>query len=510
MWSRARRKFGGKKYTLRSRRRARIEPLDARRLLTGVTYQGGPLIDNVAVDTVFLGAAWTSDATLKQDATRLDQFFGSIANSSFLDMLAQYSTSQGGHIGRGTFDGSWTLPQDDWMASVIHDQTIRDVLDSEIAGGVLPAPDGNRLYFVYTPPNINVQAGGEASNGTPVGFGGYHDSFVDLAGQTVYYAVIPDPIGNNRVSGLSADDQQTMASSHELAEAITDPTFNSWWDDSGDAYTGLEIADFANPSTDTVYLGQYAVERVWSDGLGGLEAPAGATPTASSNAAPPVPVAATQVAMTMPVNIGKVSQEIVGVEGYDGALINDAYETFLGRSPDSGGMNYWIGQMQAGMSIEVVDAAFLASNEYVLDQGGTNVGWVDGLYRDLLARAPDAPGLQFWNGLLEAGVSKAVVAMAIAGSFERESLIVKQDYQTLLGQSPHAPLIDYWVGQLQNRPNDAALVAALIGSPEYYNDPAKGSGNAGDWVTSVYHDLFGISPESHEAAWWAAQLQTQG
>lgn len=508
MWSRARRKDGRTHYRLALSRRAPIEPLEARRLLTGVTYQGGPLIDNVAVDSVFLGTAWTTDPSLEQDATRLNQFFSYLTNSSYLDMLSQYSTPQGGNIGRGSLEGSWTVPQDDWTASLFYDQTIRNVLNSEIAGGALPAPNGNRLFFVFTPPNINIQAGGEASNGTPVGFGGYHDNFVDSAGQTVYYAVIPDPIGNDRVPDLSADDQQTMAASHELAEAITDPTFNSWWDDSGDAYTGLEIADFADPSTDTVYLGQYAVERVWSNALGGLESPAGATSSPSSNVGP-TSVAPTQVAIAMPINIGQVAQEITGVAGYDGALVSNAYETFLGRSPDEAGMNYWVDQMQAGMSIEVEDAAFLASQEYVQDHGGTNLGWLDGLYHDLLAREPDAAGMQFWNGLLDAGVSKSIASMAFAGSFERQSLTVKQDYQNLLGQSPHAGLIDYWAAQLQHSANDAALVAALIGSPEYYTDPAKGNGNAADWVTSAYHDLFGISPESHEAAWWVEQLQAQ-
>lgn len=509
MWSPVRRQVGRNQKVHVLKHHPKIEPLETRRLLTGVTYQGGPLIDSVAIDAVFLGTAWTSDPSLEQNATRLKQFFSYVTESSYLDMLSQYSTSQGGQIGRGTLEGSWTLPQDDWTASVIHDQTIRDLLDSEIAGGVLPQPNGNRLVFVFTPPNVNVQSGGEASNGTPVGFGGYHDSFTNLAGQTVYYAVIPDPIGNDRVPDLSVDDQQTMAASHELAESVTDPTFTSWWDDSGDAYTGLEIADFANPSTDTVYLGQYAVERVWSDELGGLESPAGATSTPSGSTSPPVSVAATEVAMAMPVNIGKVSQEIVGVTGYDGALISDAYQSFLGRSPDSDGMDYWIAEMQAGMSIETVDAAFLASNEYVLDHGGSNVGWLDGLYHDLLNRAPDTSGLQFWTDVLQQAVRKGTVALAIAGSFERESLIVKQDYQNLLGQTPHAALVAYWVAHLQNSANDAPLVAALIGSPEYYNDPAKGNGNASDWVTSAYHDLFGISPESHEAAWWAAQLQAQ-
>ncbi|HQU47374.1 MAG TPA: DUF4214 domain-containing protein, partial [Pirellulales bacterium] len=443
-----------KRKPLAGGRRARIEPLDQRLLLTGVTYQGGPLTDRVAVDTVFLGTAWTSDPSLKEDAARLDQFFTAVTNGSYLDMLAQYSTAQGGPIGRGSLAGSWNLPQNDWTASVIDDQTVRDLLGSEIAANVLPPPDGNQLLFVFTPPNVVVTQGGQASNGTPVGF----------AGQAVYYAVIPDPIGNDRARGLSVDDQQTMAASHELAEAITDPTFTSWWDDGGDANTGKEIADFANPATDTVYLGQYAVERVWSNQLGGLETPAGATLAPTAGTAPPSSTGSGEQALPIPPNLGIVAQEITGVSGYDGALIADAYKRFLGRSPDTGGMHYWLGQMQSGMSANAVDAALLASDEYVQRHGASDLGWLSGVYRDLLDRPPDAAGLQYWSGELQAGVGKPAVALAIATSFEHEALVVGQDFQTLLGQSPGTVLNDYWAGQLQRGPNDAGLVASLIGS----------------------------------------------
>lgn len=497
-----------RKKTPRPFLRLRFECLEAKWLPAIVTYQGGPLIDHVAVETVFLGAAWQSDPALEQDAQRIDQFFAAVTNSSYLDMLSEYGTPQGGQIGRGSFTGQLNLPQDPWTASVLTDETIQHLLDSEIAARVIPPPNGNQLLFVFTPPNIHVYKAGEASNGQPVAFAGYHDNFVDSAGQTVYYAVIPNPAGNARVPGLSADDQQTTAASHEMAEAITDPTFHSWWDDSGDETSGLEIADFANPSTDTVYLGPYAVERVWSNRLHGLATPAGATTTPSGSVPAGSPGGSNQTVGPIPPDLGSVAGQFTQVSGYDAALVSADYEQFLDRPADDDGLNYWIGELQAGLSADAVAAAFLSSPEAYWRDGGTDAGFVDSLYHKVLNRAPDAAGDPFWLAQLKAGASKYQVAYCFAASLEHQALLVTADYENLLGRAPTTADLAYWVPRLAASASDAGLVASLIGSPEYYNSPTKGRGVAADWVASVYHDLFSMSPPVGEAGWWISRLQS--
>ena len=78
-------------------------------------------------------------------------------------------------------------------------------------------------------------------------FLGYHNSFTSSQGQSVYYAVIAHPTGGTvAVRGLSAFQQQTLVSTHELAEAATDPVVGSGWYDQ----QGGEVGDIVN--------GQYA------------------------------------------------------------------------------------------------------------------------------------------------------------------------------------------------------------------------------------------------------------
>lgn len=487
------------------RRRCQIECLEPRRLLTGVTYQGGRLLDNAAVETVFLGRGWDSDPALAQNAAQLDQFFSTITNSTFMDMLAEYGTPQGGQIGRGSFTGHVTLPQDNWRAGTISDRTIQSLLDSEIVSRAIARPGANQLLFVFTPPGVAVTKDGSSSNGRPVGFAGYHDSFVDSQGDTVVYAVIPNPVGNDRIPGRSAFDQQTEAASHELAEAVTNPTRAGWWDDTGDSTSGLEIADFANPASDVVYLGPYAVERVWSNRMHGLVAPAGSTAVPNGSPGSGDAGGGSQ-AGAIPPELGSVAVAFTQVLGYDGAIVSRAYQQYIGREPDDAGLNYWVGRMQAGLTEEQLDAAFIGSPEYVRDHGGNAAAWVTGMYQNLLDRSPDAQGLQYWTARLQAGESHDAVALGFAASPEREARVVNDEYRALLGRPASQTETATWVNQLVSGVRRDALVAALIGSAAYFNDPNKGDGSDAAWVGSVYHDLFGMSAPSGEEQYWVSQL----
>jgi hypothetical protein len=47
------------------------------------------------------------------------------------------------------------------------------------------------------------------------------------------------------------------------------------------------------------------------------------------------------------------------------AQVQGAYETELGRYADPAGLTYWVGQVQGGMTVPQLDAAIMASPEYV-------------------------------------------------------------------------------------------------------------------------------------------------
>ncbi len=487
--------------------RRRAEFLEPRTLLSvgGVTYQGGPLINNVAVEPVFLGQAWASDPQLVQTANRLNQFFGFLTNSSYMDLLHEYGTPQAGPIGHGSLAASLTIAQNFWRRGAIDDRQIQAVLNQEIAGGGIAPPDSNRLLFVFTPPNVVVTHGGAASDGVPSGFAGYHSSFVDSSGALVRYAVIPDPIGNDQAA-LAPFDQQTAAASHEMAEAVTDPDGTSWWDATSDATAGYEIGDFADLSSDTVNLGGYAVEALWSNAQGGLVAPAGSTQSPGSGALPPsvgIPPAANSAT---PPNLGGVAMSLTHSTAFEVRLIAQDYQQYIGRSPDAAGLSYWITRIETGMTDEQLTAALVSSPEYVQTHGGNDSLWIDAMYHDLLGRGADLAGGQHWQSVLASGGSRYEVALGIATSAEHEALVVANDYFIYLGRTASPAEINYWVGQLEHGALNEDVVAGFLASPEYFDSSSKGQGTAIGWLESAYQDLFDRAPTNNELAYWLPEL----
>jgi hypothetical protein len=235
------------------------------RCVPSVTYQGGPLLAHVGVESVFYGSAWSTNASLHLAAVKLDNFLAYLTNSTYLDQLKEYS-EPGYVIGRGHFQGA--LFTRDWLApgTTVTDQQIEGLLDARIASRALPSPDANRLYIIFTPPSVHVRDGGWDSFSTNPGFLGYHSVFTDSAGATVYYAVVVDQVGNYSAGpGYTPFTQFTSTASHEVAEAVTDPdTSSGWYDNDPSSPTnGEEIGDLGGNAVG--WLNGYLVQENWSN-----------------------------------------------------------------------------------------------------------------------------------------------------------------------------------------------------------------------------------------------------
>jgi hypothetical protein len=115
-----------------------------------------------------------------------------------------------------------------------------------------------------------------------------------------------------------------------------------------------------------------------------------------------------------------------------------AYAELLGRAPEPGGDAYWTAVLQ-GRAVTDLRVFLMASDEYAARAGGTDMAWIDALYRDGLGRASDPAGLQYWLGRRSAGASRILVAAGIALS--DEALIGRVDRLHLdaLGRQPSPP-----------------------------------------------------------------------
>jgi hypothetical protein len=163
----------------------------------------------------------------------------------------------------------------------------------------------------------------------------------------------------------------------------------------------------------------------------------------------------------------QVAQGFVESPEYRSNLIARDYRTLLGREPEPFGFNNWLAAMQQGLLAQQVLAGFLNSNEYYTNHGGTNAGWVTGLYHDLLNRSPDPAGLNVWLQFMQSGLSRPAVTYDIEYGEEAFIVDVTSAYHNILGRSAGPTEIDGWVNVLAHGLDFEGLAAAFASSPEY-------------------------------------------
>ena len=222
-----------------------------------LVYNGGAILENVEVFTIFWGDNWINTASYKSLAVDLNNFFSTILASPLIDQLAEYNTATPKYmIGHGTLSGTKTIGATAHTTKKsITDTAIQTALNGWIANNIVPPVTANRLYFIYTDVNVKVVMGGSSSCS---GFCGYHNN----AGST-YYAVMPFPGCSGCLGGLSVMDALTGTSSHELCESITDPVPGTGWYDQVNG----EIGDIC--AWQFKKLAGYNIQLEWSNKASG-------------------------------------------------------------------------------------------------------------------------------------------------------------------------------------------------------------------------------------------------
>lgn len=87
----------------------------------------------------------------------------------------------------------------------------------------------------------------------------------------------------------------------------------------------------------------------------------------------------------------------VDINGNAGSVYR-LYQAAFNRTPDSGGLKYWVGRMDTGTSLDQMSAGFIDSAEFKA-MYGTNpstTDFVSKLYNNVLHRAPDTGGYNWW------------------------------------------------------------------------------------------------------------------
>jgi hypothetical protein len=106
------------------------------------------------------------------------------------------------------------------------------------------------------------------------------------------------------------------------------------------------------------------------------------------------------------------------------AAVARLYDTVFGRLPDVVGLDFWRGQLDTGaLQLRDVAANYVASGEFQATYGALdNPGFVNAIYQNTLDRPADPGGRDFWVGQLQAGMTRAEVILAFSESAEHVGL----------------------------------------------------------------------------------------
>ena len=117
-----------------------------------------------------------------------------------------------------------------------------------------------------------------------------------------------------------------------------------------------------------------------------------------------------------------VAMDIDGVAGQAYRLYAAAFD----RAPDKAGLGYWIKMMDNGQTLEQVAAGFAASKEFADLYGArpSDAQFVELLYQNVLHRAAEGDGYNYWMNVLAKDVPRAFVLGCFSEGAENQAQVI--------------------------------------------------------------------------------------
>ena len=167
------------------------------------------------------------------------------------------------------------------------------------------------------------------------------------------------------------------------------------------------------------------------------------------------------------------SPEYLSFNRPDPDFVTDLYQTCFQRDPDAGGLNFWLGQLAAGLPRDIVMVSFLFSPEFESFMTGlygdtgvrAEVDTVVDFYRGILGRLADDAGFSFWlNRLRTAQCQSAGALIAEVESISSEFIesaeyvgrartnaeYVADLYYAFLRRGADTTGFDFWLDKLNS------------------------------------------------------------
>ena len=209
-------------------------------------------------------------------------------------------------------------------------------------------------------------------------------------------------------------------------------------------------------------------------------------------------------------------------------FVTRLYQNCLERKPDTGGLNNWCRQINAGrMTAADVVKSFFNSTE-MNNRNLSNKALVRLAYRTMLDREPDSSGNANWTGCLDAGMTRNAVLQGFVGSQEflglcrnygviagrisvseprdmnaRITKFVARLYRNCFGRRYDVSGLNNWTKQLNAHAVSGAQIAYAFYSSQEMNNLGL---NNKEYIKALYRGVLGREAKSSEVSWWAEKM----
>ena len=197
------------------------------------------------------------------------------------------------------------------------------------------------------------------------------------------------------------------------------------------------------------------------------------------------------------------SKEFTGKNYCNEHFVRQIYPALMGREPDAGGLNYWVGELDKGMKREELLNNFASSQEYrdLCSRAGFELGpkievpeygtqpygpcavcgektkvvqFVERMYTECLKRAAESGGLNYWSKEL---CNHTKTGMTLLNNFFLSKEIqnknlsneeyVRRVYRAMLNRDPDSGGLSYWAGRLDKGDSATVIIAGFVDSNEF-------------------------------------------
>lgn len=102
------------------------------------------------------------------------------------------------------------------------------------------------------------------------------------------------------------------------------------------------------------------------------------------------------------------------------------YQAAFNRTPEKAGLSDWIRGMDGGLTLQQVASGFIGSAEFqsLMGANASNAQFVDLMYANVLHRAADAGGAQYWLDQMLGGTTRETVLIGFSESGENQAALI--------------------------------------------------------------------------------------